>query len=200
MSDRDQTFLDLLAELRTCQVCAEKLPQAPRPVLQIHPQAKILIAAQAPGRRAHASGLPFDDLSGDRLRDWLGVSRAQFYDPQIFALVPMGFCYPGKGRSGDLPPRSECAPRWRNSLLSHLLQVELTLVIGQYARQYHLPTSQGSLQELVRNWRDYAPALIPLPHPSPRNTLWLRRNPWFVEEVLPALRERVAAILPSDFS
>lgn len=200
MSDRDQAFWELLAELRACQVCAEKLPQAPRPVLQAHPQAKILIAAQAPGRRAHASGLPFDDLSGDRLRDWLGVSRAQFYDPQLFALVPMGFCYPGKGRTGDLPPRAECAPRWRAFLLSHLLHVDLTLVIGQYARQYHLPTSQGSLQELVRNWCHYGPALIPLPHPSPRNTLWLRRNPWFAKEVLPALRERVAAILSSDFS
>ena len=197
MPVRDQNLPVLLEELRACTVCANSLPEAPRPVLQIHPQAKILIAAQAPGRRAHASGLPFDDSSGDRLRDWLGVSRTQFYDPHLFALVPMGFCYPGTGRSGDLPPRPECAPRWRASVLAHLSQVEITLVIGQYARQYHLPESRGSLQALVRNWRDYGPALLPLPHPSPRNNRWLRRNPWFAEEVLPALRECVAQILRS---
>lgn len=185
----------LLTELQHCRLCAEHLPQEPRPVLQIHPRARILIAAQAPGRRAQASGLPFDDPSGDRLRDWLGVSRSQFYDPQFFALVPMGFCYPGKARAGDLPPRPECAPRWRTPLLTHLQQVELTLVIGQYARRYHLPESRGSLQALVRDWRHYGPALIPLPHPSPRNTLWLRRNPWFSDDVLPALKNRIAEIL-----
>lgn len=195
MSDPD--LARLLQELKSCSLCAASLPNAPRPVLQVHPQAKILIAAQAPGRHAHAHALPFADQSGDRLRDWLGVSREEFYDPQLFALLPMGFCYPGKGRSGDLPPRPECASRWRASLLAQLRQVQLTLVIGQYARRYHLPDSPGPLQQLVRNWRHYAPSVFPLPHPSPRNILWLRRNPWFAEEVLPALRERVAEILRS---
>lgn len=188
----------LLHKLQHCEICTAALPQAPRPVLQIHPQARILIAAQAPGRRAHASGLPFDDQSGERLCEWLGVNRAQFYDPHLFALVPMGFCYPGKGRAGDLPPRPECAQHWRAPLLRHLNHVELTLVIGQYARKYHLPDTRGSLQDLVGNWRQYWPDLIPLPHPSPRNTLWLRRNPWFAEEVLPALQTSVARILASS--
>ena len=195
MSDPD--LARLLQELKSCSLCAASLPNAPRPVLQVHPQAKILIAAQAPGRYAHAQALPFADQSGDRLRDWLGVSREEFYDSHLFALLPMGFCYPGKGRSGDLPPRPECASRWRASLLAQLRQVQLTLVIGQYARRYHLPDSPGSLQQLVRNWRHYAPFVFPLPHPSPRNILWLRRNPWFAEEVLPALRERVAEVLRS---
>ncbi|MDD3761298.1 MAG: uracil-DNA glycosylase family protein [Acidithiobacillus sp.] len=195
MSDPD--LARLLQELKSCSLCAASLPNAPRPVLQVHPQAKILIAAQAPGRYAHAHALPFADQSGDRLRDWLGVSREEFYDSHLFALLPMGFCYPGKGRSGDLPPRPECASRWRASLLAQLRQVQLTLVIGQYARRYHLPDSPGSLQQLVRNWRHYAPFVFPLPHPSPRNILWLRRNPWFAEEVLPALRERVAEVLRS---
>ncbi|MBU2754885.1 uracil-DNA glycosylase family protein [Acidithiobacillus sp. CV18-2] len=195
MSDRD--LARLLQELESCSLCATSLPNAPRPVLQVHPQAKVLIAAQAPGRHAHAHALPFADQSGDRLRDWLGVSREEFYDSHLFALLPMGFCYPGKGRSGDLPPRPECASRWRASLLAQLRQVQLTLVIGQYARRYHLPDSPGSLQQLVRNWRHYAPSVFPLPHPSPRNILWLRRNPWFAEEVLPALRERVAEVLRS---
>ncbi|MCE5394597.1 MAG: uracil-DNA glycosylase family protein [Acidithiobacillus sp.] len=185
----------LLEHVRQCQHCAPELPQPPRPILQAHPQARILIAAQAPGRLAHERGRPFADPSGDRLRQWLGVSTEQFYDPELFALVPMGFCYPGKGRAGDLPPRPECAARWRAPLLGQLTQVQLTLVLGQYARRYHLPGSPGTLQEQVRCWQQHWPAALLLPHPSPRNTLWLRRNPWFAAEILPVLRARVREIL-----
>ncbi len=184
----------LLREVRGCAVCAEQLPHGPRPVLQASTRAKILIAGQAPGRRVHESGVPFDDPSGDRLRDWLGVSREEFYGSSI-AILPMGFCYPGSGRSGDLPPRPECAPLWRERLLALLPRVELTLVIGRYAQAYHLPEVNGTLTDLVRAWQDYWPDLIPLPHPSPRNRIWLRRNPWFEQEVLPALRTRVTGLL-----
>lgn len=186
----------LLADIQACQVCAEHLPLGPRPVFQFHPAAKILIAAQAPGRKVHETGIPFNDASGDRLRSWLGVSREQFYDAQQFALLPMGFCFPGTGRSGDLPPRLECAPLWRKPLLSHLPQLQLTLVIGQYALAWHLPEQRGrSLTDSVRDWRLYWPERMVLPHPSPRNNLWLRRNPWLEGELLPHLRERVQQIL-----
>lgn len=188
------TLPDLLAEIRRCHICAEHLPLGPRPVLQAGPSARILIAGQAPGRKVHASGIPFDDASGARLREWLGVSSETFYDPARIAILPMGFCYPGTGRSGDLPPRSECAAAWQQSLLAHLKDVELTLVIGQYALAYHLPGT-GSLTEAVRNWRQAWPKILPLPHPSPRNNLWLKRNPWFAQEVLPALRQRVTELL-----
>jgi uracil-DNA glycosylase len=157
--------------------------------------ARILIVGQAPGRKVHDSGVPFNDPSGNRLRDWLGVTRDVFYDPKQFALVPMGFCFPGSGRSGDLPPRPECAPAWREQLLGHLARVELTLVLGQYAQAYHFGKGKQSLTELVKSWRTYWPHMVPLPHPSPRNNLWLRRNPWFDVEVLPSLRKRVAELL-----
>ncbi|MCG2577636.1 uracil-DNA glycosylase family protein [Dechloromonas sp. XY25] len=188
------TLPALLKEIRRCQCCAEHLPLGPHPVLQMGSSARILIAGQAPGRKVHASGIPFDDASGDRLRDWLGVSRDAFYDPACFAILPMGFCYPGTGRSGDLPPRSECAATWRQPLLAKLERIELTLVIGQYAMAYHLPGKE-SLTEAVRNWRDTWPTILPLPHPSPRNNLWLKRNPWFAQEVLPTLRQRVGELL-----
>lgn len=186
----------LLADIQACQVCAEHLPLGPRPVFQFHPAARILIAAQAPGRKVHETGIPFNDASGERLRSWLGVSREQFYDAQQFALLPMGFCFPGTGRSGDLPPRPECALLWRKPLLSHLPQLQLTLVIGQYALAWHLPEQRGrSLTDSVRDWRLYWPGRMVLPHPSPRNNLWLRRNPWLEGELLPHLRERVQQIL-----
>lgn len=185
----------LLADVRACTRCAAHLPHGPRPVLQASAQARILIAAQAPGRRVHASGVTFDDLSGDRLRHWLGLDRATFYDPQQIAIVAMGFCYPGTGPSGDLPPRPECAAAWRAPLLASLAQLELTLVIGQYAMAYHLPDAKGTLTETVQAWRAYWPTVVPLPHPSPRNNLWLKRNRWFEEQLLPPLRERVAQIL-----
>ena len=191
------TALDkLLMDVRACQVCAAHLPLGPRPVIQFHPAARILIASQAPGRKVHESGLPFNDASGDRLRDWLGVTRAQFYDARQFAILPMGFCFPGSGRSGDLPPRPECAPLWRQPLLSHLQQLQLTLVIGQYALAWHVPDWRGkTLTDKVRDWQSHWPDLLVLPHPSPRNNLWLRRNPWFAEDVLPPLRARVQQLL-----
>ncbi len=189
------TLESLLVDVRSCTICADHLPYEPRPVVQLHGAARILIAGQAPGRRVHETGLPFNDPSGDRLRDWLGITRDVFYDETQVALVPMGFCYPGTGKSGDLPPRPECAAAWRSALLSRLKSVELTLAIGQYAHAYHLHDRAATLTESVRNWRNYWPQLVPLPHPSPRNNLWLRRNPWFEQEIVPALRARVSAVL-----
>ena len=189
------TLPSLLTEIRACTLCAEYLPLGPRPTLQAAASARILIAGQAPGRRAHETGIPFDDASGERLRSWMGISREQFYDAAQIAIVPMGFCYPGTGKSGDLPPRPECAAAWRRPLLAQLNNIELTLVIGQYALAYHLPNAGKSVTESVRAWRQQWPHTLPLPHPSPRNNLWLRRNPWFEEEVLPALRTRVAEVL-----
>jgi uracil-DNA glycosylase len=188
-------FASLLAEVRACTLCAEHLPLGPRPVLQLHPAARILIAAQAPGRKVHETGLPFNDASGDRLRHWLGLTREQFYDPELIAILPMGLCYPGKGKSGDLPPRPECAPRWRAPLLQTLTQLRLTLVIGQYAMAYHLPEERSGLTQAVENWRRYWPAVVPLPHPSPTNNGWLARNRWFERELVPAVRVRVSEAL-----
>lgn len=185
----------LLADVRACALCAEHLPLGPRPVLQAHASARILIAGQAPGRKVHATGVPFDDASGERLRAWLGLSREVFYDARQLAIVPMGFCFPGTGKSGDLPPRPECAPAWRAALLSHLKRLQLTLVIGRYAQAYHLPGEGASLTAAVRAWRAHWPHTVALPHPSPRNNLWLKRNPWFDAELLPLLRARVAEVL-----
>ena len=193
----------LLGEVRACTACASHLPLGPRPVLQVHSAARILIAAQAPGRKVHATGVPFDDASGDRLREWLGLSRAIFYDARKVAILPMGFCYPGRAGSGDAPPRPECAPRWREALLSRLANVELTLVIGRYAIDYHLPDARASLTETVREFvqsgkqarRNTGPALVAMPHPSPRNNGWLKQNPWFEAELLPSVRSKVAKLL-----
>lgn len=188
-------FDALLADVRACALCAPHLPHGPRPVLQLHPSARILIAAQAPGRKVHESGIPFDDASGNRLRHWLGLTREQFYDPRRVAIVPMAFCYPGKGVSGDLPPRPECAPRWRLPLLGLLNQLQLTLVVGQYALAYHLPQERGGLTQAVLRWREHWPAVVPLPHPSPTNNRWLAQNRWFEAELVPLLRERVAELM-----
>lgn len=185
----------LCRDIAACRICAEHLPLRPRPVLQFDPRARILLAGQAPGRKVHASGIPFDDASGERLRAWLGLSREQFYDAGLLAILPMGFCYPGTGKSGDLPPRRECAATWRKPLLQHLQHLQLTLVIGQYAQAWHLPEAPRTLTETVRHWRDWWPTLVPLPHPSPRNQRWLRQNPWFEQELLPVLRERIAELL-----
>lgn len=186
---------ELLGDVRACRLCAGSLPLGPRPILQLQREARILVASQAPGRKAHGSGIPFSDPSGDRLRDWLGLDGETFYDPAKVAILPMGLCYPGTGGAGDLPPRPECAPLWREKLLEQLSQVRLTLVIGQYALAWHLPGSGRNLTEAVRAWRAHWPLCVPLPHPSPRNNLWLRRNPWFEAELLPRLRERVAQVL-----
>lgn len=186
----------LLKEVRACTICAAHLPKGPRPILQVHERARILIAGQAPGSEAHRSDVPFDDASGTRLRQWMGLSREQFCDPQIVAILPMGFCYPGAGGSGDLPPRRECAPQWRARVLAAMPHVALTLVIGRYAMAWHLPTASGrKLTDTVRAWREHGPSLIPLPHPSPRNNMWLKANPWFVEEVVPTLQAQVQAIV-----
>ena len=188
-------LIPLLAEIRQCRLCEAHLPLGPRPVLQALPSARILIAGQAPGRKVHASGQPFTDASGDRLRDWLGLSVDAFYDAACVAIVPMGFCYPGTGPSGDLPPRPECAPHWRARVLHELPNLQLTLAIGQYAQAYHLPGSEQSVTQAVRGWRVHWPRMVALPHPSPRNNRWLRLNPWFEAELLPALRLQVAAVL-----
>ncbi|MCR8922349.1 uracil-DNA glycosylase family protein [Dasania sp. GY-MA-18] len=193
------TLTHLLKDIRACSLCEPHLPCGARPVLQAHRSAKILIAGQAPGRKVHESGIPFDDASGDRLRDWLGVSRQQFYDPKLFAITPMGFCYPGTGQSGDLPPRPECAATWRQQLLAQLPNIELSLVLGRYAQAYHLSPQQKNLTATVQAWQVYWPQQLPLPHPSPRNNLWLRRNPWFEAEVLPALKQRVKHLLQAGY-
>lgn len=189
------TFESLLNEARSCTLCSEHLPLGPRPVLQLHPAARILVAGQALGRKVHESGMPFADASGDRLRKWMGVSPEIFYYPKLIAILPMAFCYPGTGNSGDLPPRPECAPAWRKQLLAHLGKIELTLVIGQHAQAYHLPRNHGSLTQTVLAWQDFAPKIFPLPHPSPRNNIWLKRNPWFEQVLIPMLRQRVSQIL-----
>ena len=185
----------LVEEVRACTLCAEHLEHGVRPVLQIDAKAKILIAGQAPGRKVHESGIPFDDASGDRLRQWMGVSKDTFYNANEIAILPMGFCYPGKGKSGDLPPRVECAVTWRDKLLKQLPQLQLTLVIGQYAQSYHLDQNKLSVTETVRAWKEYWPRVIPLPHPSPRNNGWLKNNPWFEDEILPNLRKRIIELL-----
>ena len=187
----------VLNQVRRCTLCAE-LPLGPRPILQASQSARILVVGQAPGRRAHERGLPFDDPSGDRLRDWLGVDRTTFYDETQFAMLPMGFCFPGSGRSGDLPPRPECAATWRDHLLERLPNIALTLVIGQYAHAWHLGSERGrTLTETVRDWEKYWPTRLPMPHPSPRNNRWLKQNRFFETEVVPQLRSRVVQLLGS---
>jgi uracil-DNA glycosylase len=186
----------LATEVRACTLCERHLKDGVRPVFQVGVDARILVAGQAPGRKVHASGVPFDDASGERLRSWMGISADVFYDANQVAILPMGFCYPGTGKSGDLAPRKECAPLWRAPLLAAMPQIELVLVIGQYAINWHLPQCAGaSLTETVRNWRSHWPSILPLPHPSPRNNIWLKANPWFSQEVLPVLQERVAEVL-----
>jgi len=192
------SLASLLAEVRSCTLCAEHLPLGPRPVVQLRASARILVAGQAPGRRVHETGVPFNDPSGDRLRAWLGVSREVFYDANRVAIAPMGFCFPGTGSSGDLAPRPECAATWRAPLLARLKSLQLTLVIGQYAQAYHLPDAGNSVTDVVQSWRKFWPDAVPLPHPSPRNNLWLKRNPWFEEELLPILRKRVAEVLEDN--
>jgi len=185
----------LLQDVRSCRACAAQLPYAPRPVLRAAAGARLLIIGQAPGTRVHQTGIPWNDPSGDRLRDWLQVDRELFYNEQRIAIIPMGFCYPGKGKSGDLPPRPECAPLWHARLLAELPQLRLRLLVGKYAQDYYLGTRRQSLAKTVRHWQDYLPDFFPLPHPSPRNIRWFREHPWFAAEVLPALQTRIGAIL-----
>ena len=184
-------FRLLLKDVRACTLCSKQLPLGPRPVVQADPRARILIAGQAPGSKVHQTGIPFDDPSGDRLRDWMGINRDTFYDSSRIAILPMGFCYPGKGKSGDLPPVPICADTWRHQLLAAMPSIELTLIIGQYAQRWHLAASEMNLTETVRAWENYGDRVIPLPHPSPRNNIWLKRNAWFESELLPVLKQRV---------
>lgn len=190
------TFKNLVQSISKCEICAPFLEHEPRPVFQISEEACILIAGQAPGRKVHTTGIPFDDASGDRLRDWMGLSRDIFYDANTLAILPMGFCYPGRGNSGDLPPRPECAANWRKQILQSMPNIQLTLVIGSYAINWHLgENKKKNLTETVRAWKNYLPDIIPLPHPSPRNNIWLSKNPWFAQEVLPELRVRISKLI-----
>lgn len=200
MTDADESaarvpLQDLLAEVRSCRHCEADLPLGPNPVVRAGPGARILVIGQAPGTRVHATGIPWNDPSGDRLRDWMGLDRETFYDDSRIAIMPMGFCYPGKGRSGDLPPRRECAPLWHDRILAHLADIELVLLIGSYAQAHYLQDSHRTLTDRVRAWRDCLPRQLPLVHPSPRNRLWLRRNPWFEAELVPFLRNKVRQLL-----
>ncbi|MDK2678828.1 uracil-DNA glycosylase family protein [Vibrio vulnificus] len=181
----------LLTQIRACQVCASALPLGANPVVQAHSEAKILIIGQAPGTKVHHTSIPWNDASGNRLRAWLDIEKQTFYDPKQIAIMPMGFCYPGQGQSGDLPPRKECAPLWHEALLKHLPNIELTLLIGQYAQNRYLSNKPKTLTETVQNWQAWLPDYLPLPHPSPRNTLWLRKNPWYEEQTVPYLRQQV---------
>ncbi|HNR32362.1 MAG TPA: uracil-DNA glycosylase family protein [Candidatus Hydrogenedentes bacterium] len=193
----EETLAALLREVRACRICEARLPLGPRPVLRAKASARILIAGQAPGLRVHNTGIPWNDPSGDRLRAWMAIDRETFYDEARIAIIPSGFCYPGRDpRGGDLPPRPECAERWLAPLLERLPRIEFTILAGSYAQRLHLGEGvKPSLTETVRAWRAYTPRCLPLPHPSFRNNQWLARNPWFEEEVLPYLRKRVRAIL-----
>ena len=195
-----QSLASLEKEIRACTLCTDHLPLGPRPVIQVSTSASILIVGQAPGSRVHETGVPFDDPSGDRLRDWLGIDKDVFYDKSKIALVPMGFCFPGTGKSGDLPPRPECADTWRVKLLEQLPNIKLTIVVGQYAQAWHLDkVNKENLTETVRAWKEYWPRAIPLPHPSPRNNIWLKKNSWFEGDVLPSLKKRIRALLKKYF-
>lgn len=192
-----RTKLDVLvAKVRACTLCAEHLPFEPNPILRPSSTAKILIVGQAPSTRVHNTGIPWNDPSGDKLREWMGVSRDIFYDNKKIAIMPTGFCYPGKGKSGDLPPRPECAPTWHPQLHEFMPQIELTLLIGQYAQNYYLAAQKKkTLTETVQAWKEYAPGYLPMPHPSPRNRLWLKKNAWFESKVVPQLRRRVQKLM-----
>lgn len=185
----------LLTAVRSCRACESHLPFGPRPVLRAGEAARILIVGQAPGVRVHTTGIPWDDPSGERLRAWMGVDKALFYDESRIAIIPMGYCYPGRGADGDLPPRRECAALWLDQLLARLPQIELTLLVGQYAQRHFLGSHRKpSLTETTRAWREYAPHFIPLPHPSPRNQPWFKQHPWFEKDALPALQARIDAL------
>lgn len=191
-----QSFDQILTDIRACRICEAELPEGPRPVVRASRTAKILIVGQAPGRRVHETGIPFNDPSGDRLRDWMGIDRDAFYDESRVNILPMGFCYPGTGKSGDLPPRPECASHWRQKLMSELGKIEFTLIIGQYAMDWHLKEKKKkTVTETVKSYEEFWPDHAVLPHPSPRNNIWLKRNPWFEEEIIPRIQARIRTLL-----
>ncbi len=186
----------LLSNIRTCNVCKAHLPLGPRPIVSGHPNARIIIIGQAPGTKVHASGIPWDDASGKQLRKWLNIADDVFYDETKIAIVPMGFCYPGKGKSGDLPPRPECAPLWHQQLLDHMPNIEMIILIGHYAQKYYLAKKgKATLTETVKAYHEYLPQFFPLPHPSPRNRFWLTKNPWFDKNIVPVLQQKVEEVL-----
>ena len=189
-------MLKTLVEIKKCTICSLHLEHSPRPVMAASPFSKIVIIGQAPGRKVHESGIPWQDVSGNNLRKWMGIDDETFYNPDKVALIPMGFCYPGKGKSGDLPPRKECAPQWHETLLKMMPDVKLTLLIGQYAQAYYLKEkARRNLTETVRHYKTLLPGIFPLPHPSPRNNIWQRKNPWFAEELLPELQKSIQGVL-----
>ena len=192
-----QDLNSLLTEIRACRLCEKHLPLGPRPVIRAAATAKLMIVGQAPGTKVHESGVPWDDASGERLRDWLQMPKNVFYDEARVAIVPMGFCYPGRDKNGgDKPPRPECAPEWHPKLLNFVPELQLTLLVGGYAQKYYLgPDAKRTMTETVRAWRAYLPRYLPTPHPSWRNTGWMRKNPWFESEVLPELRKRVRRLV-----
>ncbi len=190
-------FEELLASVRACRACAGLLPVDPRPVVQVSPTARLIVASQAPGSKVHASGVPFSDASGDRLREWMGVTDKEFYDAAKVAILPMGFCYPGKASGGDAPPRPECAELWRDGLLAQMPQARLTLLVGSHAQNHVL--GRGRMLDRVRDYGDFLPGYFPLPHPSWRSTIWMRHNPWFVADVLPVLRDAVRRALEGSW-
>ncbi len=186
----------LLSEIRDCEVCKAHLPLGPRPVITANSEARIVIIGQAPGTKVHRSGIPWDDASGKQLRKWLDISDELFYDETKIAIVPMGFCYPGKGKSGDLPPRTECAPLWHQKLFDFMPNIEMIILIGLYAQKYYLKKdAKSTLTETVAEYQQYLPSYFPLPHPSPRNRFWLTKNPWFEKEVVPTLQESIHNII-----
>jgi len=192
----NNTVDTLLSEIKRCQICASELALGPRPVVSFHQDSKIVIIGQAPGSIVHKTGIPWDDMSGKNLRQWMGVDSDTFYDNKKLAIVPMGFCYPGKGKSGDLPPRIECAPEWHVQILQTLKSVELVLLIGKYAQDYYLKDrAERNLTETVRAYNNYLPRYFVLPHPSPRNNIWMKKNEWFAKDVLPTLKNTVEKIL-----
>ena len=192
---KSKSLEEILKKINKCNTCTD-LPLGPKPILQIHSTAKILIISQAPGLKTHNSGIPWDDASGERLREWMDLSKDVFYDKNLIAILPMGFCYPGKGLKGDLPPRLECYPQWHPIITSALPNIELIVLIGSYSQNVYLKKlKKKSLTETVRNFAEYAPRYFPLPHPSPLNNIWLSKNSWFIEEVLPSLKKTIHKIL-----
>ena len=186
----------LLIEIRSCTTCKAFLPNKPKPIIQVSSQSKILIIGQAPGQKVQDSGIPWDDLSGNELRRWLGVSKEQFYNPQLFALMPMGFCYPGKSTSGDLPPRPECAPQWHNKLLAEMKSIKLILLIGQYSQKFYLADNfKSTVTENVKSYKEFLPKYLPLVHPSPSNKIWQKKNPWFEQQLIPVLQKKIKQLL-----
>lgn len=186
----------LIKKASNCNLCEEHLPLGPRPIFRIHPNAKILIVGQAPGTKVHETGIPWNDESGKRLREWMGLDSKDFYNSEKVAIMPMGFCYPGKGKSGDLPPRPECANLWHKKMLHHMKEIKLIILIGKYALQYYLGERiYTNLTETVRNYQKFIPEYFPIVHPSPRNKLWIKKNPWFEESIVPELQKKIHQIL-----